>query len=353
MKVDRRALYGALQELVRVTVPKASLPALSHVLLQAIAGVLTLRTTDLRQILTCQLAAEGDIETCLSAKLLATLIKPEGRGDAGDVVIEQIDTVSCAVTLDGLTSKIIAMDPDEFPSGPADGEWSLLAMWPSAQIIEALSYVLPAASKDDGRPHLNAVRFDNEKIVTTDGHRLHLAPLPSKLLEPLTIPLDSAKTLSRILKLGGQVILAGCEGRLRARVGSWQLDTKLIEERFPPYEKVIPNEQPTVMSVDHTLLSKALTRVSRLGKSNLVKLTINGAMTLATSNPDLGEAEVAVPLIETNHNGADIIMGLNPTYLRDAVGTQTDTIQFGMSGTTDAVTLDMGGPFAVIMPTRL
>ena len=355
MKVDRRALYSALTELVRVTDPKASLPILSHVLLQAVAGVLTLRATDLTRNLTCQLSAEGELETCLPAKLLAQLIKPEGRGDAGDVIIESIDDASCAVTFDGLTSRLAALSPEMFPAGPGGkDDWSLLALWPASDVRTTLEYVLPAVSTDDGRPHLNAVYLDLEKIVATDGHRLHLADLPGRLPDPLLIPLESAKTLGRISKLGDQLILARAGNVVRARVGAWQLDAKLADARFPPYEKVIPTERPTKMTVDRALLTKALARVTRLSKGKIVKLTINGQVSIAASDPDLGSVAIDVPLIETNHVGDDIVMGVNPAYLKDAITPKQKTIQLGLSNPTDAMTLDLGGGrFAVVMPTRL
>ena len=356
MKVNRRALYGALAELVRVVDPKASLPILSHVLLQAVAGVLTIKATDLKRTLTCQLPVEGEIETCLPAKLLANLIKPEGKSDAGDVVIEPIDDVSCAVTFDGLSSRLAAMSPEMFPTGPAkqDADWSLLALWPVDGIREALGYVLPAASKDDSRPHLNAVCFDLDRIVTTDGHRLHMARLPSKLPEPVLLSLDAAKTLGRLLKKADQVILARTGDVVRARVGEWQLDAKLVDASFPPYEKVIPSVTTFTTTVDHALFTKALARVSRLTKAGMVRLTVNGQIAIATSDPDLGNAAIDVPVIETSHEGDDLVMGLNPAYLRDAVSTKEEIVTLHMSGATDAVRIELGeGKSAVVMPTRL
>ena len=355
MKVDRRALYSALTELVRVTDPKASLPILSHVLLQAVAGVLTLRATDLKRNLCCQLPAEGDFETCLPAKLLANLIKPKGRGDAGDVVIEGSEGTSCSVTFEGLSSRLVPIAPEQFPTGPkSDDQWSLLALWPSNALREVLRYVLPAASPDDDRPHLNAVCLDAGRIITTDGHRLHLAELPSELPAPLLVPLESAKTMDRILKLGEQVILARSGDILRVRAGAWQLDTRLADARFPPYQKVIPVEWPTMVTVDHSLFSKALARVSRLTRNPTMRLTINGQMTIATSDPDLGEAEVVVPLLESNHEGGDIVMGVNAAYLKDAVGPKQKSFRIGLGQAGDAMRLDLEkDKLAVVMPVRL
>ena len=200
MKVDRRALHGALKKLVRVTDPKASLPILSHVLLQATAGVLTVTASCLERTLSCHLPAEGDIHTCLPAKMLGVLIVPEGKGDAGDVIIEDGDG-SCSISVEGLASKIAAMSPDDFPE-QADRAWSLVAMGQTAAFAEALAFVLPAVSQDEGRPHLNGVQFESDRLIATDGHRLHLTPSPVAIAEPLLVSLEAAQTLKRILPLG-------------------------------------------------------------------------------------------------------------------------------------------------------
>ena len=356
MKTDCRALSGALGELVRVADQRASVPILSHVMLRAAAGVLTLRATDLSRNLTCQLPAEGDLVTCLPAKLLAALVKPEGRSDAGDVVIEPEGETSCTVTLDGLTSRVHAMSPEEFPAGLAadDTQWSLLALWPAVAIGEALRFVLPAASPDEGRPHLNGVCLDLGRIAATDGHRVHVAELPGQIPEPMLIPLQAAVTLDRILKLDDQVILARADDVLRMRVGAWELETRLVDARFPPVDKVIPGDRPVTMSLDSALLLKALSRVSRLSRERLIRVTVNGQITITTTDPDLGTAEVVVPVLDTSHEGDDLVLGFNSTYLSDALGSSRDVVRFGMAGPTDAVRLDLDeGRFAVIMPMRL
>ncbi len=354
MRVDRRALHGVLKELVRVTDPKASLPILSHVLLQATAGVVTVTATCLERTLSCHLPAEGDIQTCLPAKMLSVLIAPEGKGDAGDVTIEDTDG-TCSISLEGLTSKITAIAPDDFPEQP-DPAWSLIAMGQTAAFAEALSFVLPAVSHDEGRPHLNGVQFESDHLIATDGHRLHLTPSPVAMAEPLLISLGAAQTVKRMLPFGEHLIIARDGAHLRIGVGPWQLTTKLVDARFPPHAKVIPDRatQTTNLTVDRSLFAKALARVSRLSKNAPVHLRINGAVSIMTEDPDLGNAEVVVPIIESDHTGDDLVVGVAPGYVRDALGQQGDQLEVSFSGPNDAIRLDLPGErVAVVMPMRL
>ena len=353
MNVDRRALYSALQELIRVTDPKASLAVLSHVLLRAVADVLTITATDLKQTLSCRLHVDGDIETCLPAKLLMALVKPEGRGDAGDVDIELTDTGACSIIVEGLTSRIAAMDSDEFPS-QSEREWAFQALWPSKGLGEALAYVLPAASTDDGRPHLNCVSFEADRMVTTDGHRLHVANLPSCLNQPRLIRLDTARTLTRILKLGEHAVIAAADDYVRIGVGPWQLTSKLVDARFPPYEKVVPSrDDRTSIQIESHIFSRALARIVRLSKNKPVRLCINGAVTITASDPEFGDAEVEVPVVDSNHVGDDLVIGVTPAYLRDAVAGD-GPLEMSFAGPTDAIRLDLAEDrLAVVMPMRL
>jgi hypothetical protein len=243
----------------------------------------------------CEQPAEGPLSCCLPARMLAALTKPEGRGQAGDVEI-LLDGDLASVVVEGLSTRLATRPVEEFPAvrGDAVKEWSLVAMWPAAEIRDALSYVLPAASTDTARPHLNAVCLGPDRVAATDGHRLHTVRLPTELPEPLLLHRDAAETLRRVLD-GDTVILARAGDALRIRTGSWQVETRLVDARFPPIDKVVPpRERAIKMRVETAALRRALDRVSRLTRDGALRVTVNGVLTLRTSDPDLGEAAVVV-----------------------------------------------------------
>jgi DNA polymerase III sliding clamp (beta) subunit (PCNA family) len=201
---------------------------------------------------------------------------------------------------------------------------------------------------------LNAVCLGPDRIAATDGHRLHVSPLPAAIPEALLIPLGTATVLRRLLDDGEHVVVARGGDVIRIRVGSWQVETKLVEARFPPVDKVVPPRDRSVhISLETAVLRRALERVSRLSKDGSVRVVVNGTITLATSDPDLGDAEVVVPVLESNHTGDDLVTGFKLAYLRDAVATQHDTIDLGMDRPTDGLRIDAGDRLAVVMPMRL
>jgi DNA polymerase III sliding clamp (beta) subunit (PCNA family) len=131
------------------------------------------------------------------------------------------------------------------------------------------------------------------------------------------------------------------------------MQTKLLDNAYPPTDQVVPSlDRPIKVTVEQALFTKALRQVSRVADS--VRLVVNGEITLSTSHPDLGDAEVVVPVIETNHCGDDLEIGFNTSYLLDAIS-GADIIDLGFSnGALDPLRIDLGGGYlAVVMPTRL
>jgi len=326
--------------------------------LSASSGILTLTTTDLSRRLSCQLPAEGDISACVHCKMLSQVIKPEGRGKSGSVeIIQDDDRVS--VLADGLTSHLRPTRSADFPTGPApkqEAPWSLAAMWPASPLKDALSFVLPAASTDESRPHLCAVLLKDSDAVTTDGHRLHLAPLPAPVQQPLLLRAPAAATMTRMLAHGPQVILAQAGEVLRIKVGNWQLDTRLSGRKFPPHQQVIPNmeAQPVHVRLQAKMLSKALSRVSRLTRDKRLRFRVNGAITLTTWESEQSAAEMEVPVASSTHQGDDLHIGFDSPYLTQAIPKGAEELTLGFGGSLEPMRMELeNGKLAVIMPLRL
>ena len=358
MLVDRRELHAALKELLRVAPSRAATPALEMVHLQATKGTITATTTDLARRLSCQLPAQGDLDVCVHCKLLSQVIKPEGRGAAGAVEIFQ-DEDKVSVLADGLTSHLRHTPTADFPVGPTpkqDQPWSLVAMWPSAPLKDALGFVLPAASRDESRAHLCTVLLEDNDAVTTDGHRLHLAHLPAQVPSPLLIRAPAAATMAHMLAHEDQAILARAGEVLRVKVGNWQLDTRLSDQKFPPHNQVIPSmeAQPIHIRLQAKLLTQALTRVSRLTRDKRLRLRINGAVTLTTWESEQGGAEMEVPVTSSNHQGDDLNIGIDSPYLSQAIPKGTKELMLGFAAPLDPLRVDLDDDkLAVIMPLRL
>jgi len=358
MRVDRVEFHDAMKQMARVADDKSALPILRHVLIAAKDGRIQLRATDLEDSLTCSLTAEGKLTACLPAKLLCQLVKPESKRDAGDVCLEAMPDNKVSVQVDGLSTVLMGLDPNDFPMGIGeDLNWSLLAMWPAKDLRESLKYVLTASSRDETRQNLQSVFFNAGHMVCTDGHRLHLASIPSELETSLLVPATAAETLRRVLSDGDQVVIARSDDHIRFGAGQWQLDARLMDESYPDTKQVVPekSDQETRLVVETKVFSKALSRVSRLSSEKQVKFVVNGTFTITSHDYDLGQAKTVVPTVENNHEGKDLVIGYNVAYLLDALKTKDEAVELRLSDPLSPVRMDMpeAGRLAVVMPIRI
>jgi len=360
VSADRRALHDALKVLARLAPPKYAAPIVTNVLLNVRGGVLAATATDVSTRLTAKLPAQGDDFTvCASARALASLLKPESKRSAGQVSLG-LDGNRLLVEVDGVTSRLPTANPMEFPSGLGTAlEWSLAGTCGAQPLRNAIDWVLPASSTDPTRKHLCTILIDGAVVAATDGHRLHSAPSPLSPKTPLLLSTSTANILRRVLTNGEQVIMARAKSGerevLRVRSGAWQLESTLVDAQFPPYKHVIPHrdDQPTHLSVERALFQKALRKVTAAAKGN-VRLCVNGAITVSAEDLDGGEASAAVPVIETTHRGADLVIGFDPHYLADAVQASGDTVEMGFGKALDPLRLDLAdGRVAVVMPCKL
>ena len=352
MKIHKRALHEALTELVRVVDHKSDVSALKHVKLSASMGTLTVTAANLKQTLTAEIQGDGELTVCLPAKTLANLVKPENKKDDGEVVIEVRDESSVFVTVDSLKTVLATVPVEDFPADSSD-EFNLVAFWPAAPLRTSLGHVLPAASDDVTRPHINSVSL-GEAIAATDGHRLHVSTLPTALAEPLLLPVPAATTLQRILKTADNVVIARSDDRVKVRAGAWTMESKLVDEQFPPIDQVIPKRSRIDLVVEADLLKRSLKHVGKVSTNGAVKMRVNGVIELSSTEVDCSASVIVEPLENTHPaDDEDLIMGVNMAYLVDAVAREKGKVKVRLNGPLDPILVECDDRLSVVMPMRV
>jgi DNA polymerase-3 subunit beta len=138
-----------------------------------------------------------------------------------------------------------------------------------------------------------------------------------------------------------------------------QLSVKLADEQFPPYGKVIPQQQDRRVHASRGRLMEALRRISLVAsdKSGGVRLGIEpGLLKITSENPDVGEGSEE---LEVDYAGEPMTIGFNARYLLDVLGALTvEDIAIELSGELDPGVVrpvsDGGFDFVgVIMPMRI
>ncbi|HOX42936.1 MAG TPA: DNA polymerase III subunit beta [Myxococcota bacterium] len=356
MKVAQRPLYEALKELTRVVPIKHALTVLTMVLIEVRNGLATLTSTDLETRLTYRLPAEGELTTCLPVKLLRDLVKPESAKQNGEVVIEPMSDKQVRVEVAGAESRVACYVPLDFPDWPvAPGDFKPNVVWDGDLLRRSLDFVLPAVSHDKTRPHLGGVYFDSGRAVATDGHRLHWHALEPKLPKSLLLPGAAASILAQ-LACDGPVNLSRAEGWSRFEGGNWVLMSKEMDGTYPHYTQVVPgaNEATSVILLPSAPIRRELQRLKRLAPKANVKVTLNGALSLSIQDHDANQATAVIKPTENSHTGKDLVIGVNPAYLVEALGTADETVRVGFGDAIDPVRIDLpGGRLSIVMPVRL
>jgi len=224
-----------------------------------------------------------------------------------------------------------------------------------------------AMAQQDVRYYLNGlmleIRDNKIRAVATDGHRLALneceARVGGKEAQQIIVPRKGVVELQRLLEdSGGDVDLELGTNHLRVKVRDISMTTKLIDGRFPDYERVLPQQCDKQVVVNRDLLRDALTRTSILSNEKYRGVRFNideGILRAQAHNPEQEEAEEEV---EVNYAGSAIEIGFNAGYVLDAlnvINTEQITIELSDPNSSCLITPheDENGGKYVVMPMRL
>jgi DNA polymerase-3 subunit beta len=276
--------------------PKTSLPSLTNILLETESDRLRLSATDLdTSVITsvpATISTQGSV--ALPGKKLLEIVKELPGGDIHIGGSGSRITISC-----GNSNFVLAGSSREtFPSLPSSSDIAFTEL-PLKAVSEAVRKTAFAVASDDYRPALNGALWkmgsSGLEMVATDGHRLARMRLGSvssdKPLEAIVAP----KALNLLGRLGeDETILLGSQGtQICFKSGETAVFSRIIEGPYPPYEKVIPSENPHVLTAGRMDLIAGLRRMRIIANpaTHQVRFTLEpGKMILQAENTDAGEA---------------------------------------------------------------
>ena len=186
-----------------------------------------------------------------------------------------------------------------------------------------------AMAQQDVRYFLNGMLIeisgDGVRVVATDGHRLATSVLSMdhgvSEVKQVIIPRKGILELQRMLSdEEGDVDITLGSNHLRARASQMTLTTKLVDGKFPDYNRVIPKDGNKVISAEREVLRQALSRTAILSNEKFrgIRLNISDQqIQLSANNPEQEEAE---ELVSVDYGGVELEIGFNVGYLLDALG---------------------------------
>lgn len=276
--------------------PKTSLPSLTNILLETEADRLCLAATDLDTSVTTSVPAtistQGSV--ALPGKKLLEIVKELPGGDIHIGGSGSRITISC-----GNSNFVLAgSSRDSFPSLPSAGDVVFTEL-PLKAVSDAVRKTAFAVASDDYRPALNGALWKmgpgGLEMVATDGHRLARMRMPGLVSEKALDAIVAPKALNLLGRLGeDENIMLGSQGtQICFKSGETAVFSRIIEGPYPPYEKVIPGENPFVLTVNRVDLISSLRRMRIIANpaTHQVRFTLEpGKMILQAENTDAGEA---------------------------------------------------------------
>lgn len=362
-QAQRETLLKPVQAVMGVVERRQTMPILSNVLLTAEGGELRVTGTDLEVELVSgiALAAKQDGEVTVPGRKLLDILKalPD------DAMIEVSQDKDRLVIRSGKSRFTLSTLPaTEFPvieDINAQKRFDL----PQSVFKTLLDRTAFSMAQQDVRYYLNGLllelRGDTLRGVATDGHRLALydvevATGDSRL--QVIVPRKGVLELQRLLGDGDNAVTVEIgSNHVRVEIDRLRFTSKLIDGRFPEYERVIPQGGDKELVADRQMLKEALARTAILSNEKYrgIRLTLApGTLSLQAHNPEQEEAEEE---LELDYNGGELEIGFNVTYLMDALGAvHGENVKLGLSDSNSSCLIEEpGNPSAqyVVMPMRL
>jgi DNA polymerase-3 subunit beta len=362
---NREALLRPLQLVTGVVERRQTLPVLANLLVVAKDGSLSLTGTDLEVELvavTTGISVEQAGEATIPARKLADIWRSLPESAEVSVAVEG----DRAIVRSGRSRFTLATLPAvEFPavgSGPGDVEVSLSAN----ELRRLLDQVSFSMAQQDVRYFLNGMLLEitsqHTRTVATDGHRLAMCTLEQGVAVDgriqAIVPRKGVLELGRLLGDGEEsVTLFMGSNHLRATCGPFTLTTKLVDGKFPDYEKVVPNETARVISGDRDTLKQAFNRASILSNEKYrgIRLILDkDQLTIQANNPEQEEAEEVVAV---EYAGERMEIGFNVSYLQDVLNVlDVDEVRVSVADANSSALIEGVGndeALYVVMPMRL
>jgi len=326
LRAARDVLLKPLQAVIGVVERRQTMPILSNVLLVARDGVLSVTATDLEVELVAQteLEVETGGEITVSGRKLLDICRalPEGA---------EIEIIASAEKLNVRSGRsrftLATLPATEFPTVEdiKAGQTIQLSQEVLMRLIEKTHFSM---AQQDVRYYLNGMLLEtggkHVRAVATDGHRLALcqAELDGVSLEEqqVIVPRKGVLELQRLMSGDGTLNVELGANHVRIQLKGIRFTSKLIDGRFPEYDRVIPKDSSNELSADRDVLRGALQRTAILSNEKYrgIRLIIrDSGVVLQAHNPEQEEAEEE---LDVTYSGDDIEIGFNVNYLLDALG---------------------------------
>jgi len=363
-QIARDALLKPLQAVSGIVERRHTLPILANVLLEQRDGRLYVTATDLEMQITAhsELAGKDGQATTVGARKLQDLLRalPDGT-------TLNIDVGNSKMTVRAGRSRfnLQTLAATDYPRISVGTDQLQTLSLPQRDLRSLFKLVEFAMAQQDIRYYLNGMLLVVDKgtlqAVATDGHRLSWASIPvagEYTRQEVILPRKTVLELGKLLTDSEDPVTLDILGnQVRFRFANVELVSKVVDGKFPDFNRVIPVGHSKQVELDRLELLAALQRAAILSNEKFrgvrVVLAANTLKIICTNS----EQEEAEEEIEVGYTGDPLDIGFNITYLLDALSNlsvEKVRFAFGDANSSALVTMPERDDYKyVVMPMRI
>jgi len=347
--VSREVLLKPLQHVAGVVERKQTMPVLANVLAVLDNSVLSITGTDMEVELVAKIPVAQEVggEITIPAKKLFEITKsiPESSE-----IKFALDDQKIVIRAGRSRFSLATLPANDFPNLDEDIEAKRFQV-SQKKLKHLIDRTAFAMALQDVRYYLNGLLVEADagrlRCVATDGHRMSLCEceLISSEINQKTqviLPRKGVLELSRLLEPVDDPVTVVIGGNhLKVEIGDVFFTTKLLDGKFPSYERVLPKGGEVSFVVNREEVRNALNRVSILSNEKYRSVRIRleeGSMGVIANNPEQEEAEESVTV---DYTGDSIDVGFNVSYLLDVMTvTKDESLRITLADTNRSALLE-------------
>jgi DNA polymerase III subunit beta len=365
LKATQDKVLSVLQSVAGIVERRHTLPILANVLIRKNGSSLQLTTSDLEIQIRTTADLDGDngsFTTTVGARKLIDILRTMPTDQTVSLESSQNKLV-----LKGGKSRFTlqTLPAEDFPLVQESASFGPAFSVPQKTLKDLLNQVSFAMAVHDIRYYLNGILFVAEgkqlSLVATDGHRLAFANATLDVEVPrqeVILPRKTVLEMQRLLSdAEGAIEMQFASNQAKFSFGGMEFVTKLVEGKFPDYNRVIPKNHKNAVTLGRAPLLASLQRTAILTSEKFKGVRLNiepGTLRVASNN---AEQEEAVDELDIDYGGDAIEIGFNVTYLIDALANMNQDMvkmELADSNSSALITIPENSTFKyVVMPMRI
>jgi len=368
-KINRDIFLKAIGNAYGIIEKKSTLPILSNILIETKDSKIRITATVLdiiffEEIPLLELKKEGSTTT--SAHILYDILRKLESNSNVEILLE----TSNKLKLVSSNSKfnLLCLPPDNFPLSEEDIKQKSFEV-SSQKMLKLLNKTKISISNDETRHYLNGIYLHKTNVenkfyltgVATDSHRLSLSSLEIDQnieFEPIILPKKTIFQLIALLEQNASNIkISNSKSKIKFVIGNNVLISKVIDGRFPDYNKVIPKDNNKILKMKLEEFKNSIERVITVSSDRKEGLKMNigkDFLRLSVSSPNSGDG---VENIKAQFNSEDMNISFNNKYLIDITSQiENDSIVVNLKDPGSPVLIkDLSdlNSFHVVMPMKI